>query len=236
MANASDTSELSMYFTAILSGNVAMVKGLMLRRVSCFCLNNKGQYPIHLAAALGQLQILKLFVNYAPESVDVQDTLLRTPLIWASLKGHIQCVMYLLQNGANIEAQDQTGLSPLFASLAEARCAVARLLVSYGANIHIIDLVCYTPLHYAVGLGDVQLVKDLLEVGVEIDATDVDNWTPFYMAVIYEKYSILPLLISKGADVNIKDNMGSTPLMQVAYNNNVKMAGWLIKNVPNISF
>ena len=224
------------YFTAIASDNITLIKQLMLKKIRCSCVNQKGLYPIHMAACLGHLEMLKLFVSYDPENVDLKDIGLRTPLFWASLKGHIKCVIHLLNNGADTEEQDQLFLTPLLAALVESHGLVARVLVSYGANIHVTDLVGYSPLHYAVTIGNVQLVKELIEEGCEIDAVDVDNWTPFYMGVLYEKYNVLPLLVSRGAGVNIKDNTGTTPLMRAAYDKNVKMVGWLIKNVPNICF
>ena len=205
------TTNLWIIFTAVSSGNEKLVRKLILKGTSFYCPDVEGQYPIHVAATNGHLGILKSLVQMKPDLVDITDNALRTPLICASLKGHLHCVMYLLKQKADIEHTDVSCLTPLLAAVLESHSTVAKLLISSGANIHVTDILSFTPLHHVVCYGDLQLLKQLLEIGVKVDVTDIDGWTPFYMASLYEKYAAMRLLISKGACVNIKDNKGYTP-------------------------
>eukprot|EP01042_Synura_sphagnicola_P001333 gene1333-1511_t len=72
-------------------------------------------------------------------SVDELDENGRTALMWATLKGHEETMIMLLDNGAAIDIQDEGGLTALMFSCGVANINVTRLLLDRGANIRIKD-------------------------------------------------------------------------------------------------
>ena len=57
--------------------------------------------PIHLAAKLGNLELVKDLVKYGA-SVHASDATLMTPLHWAACSGHAAVVNFLIECGAHI--------------------------------------------------------------------------------------------------------------------------------------
>ena len=78
-----------------------------------------GRAPIHIAAASGDCDTLRCLLAFATSNNEVVD--LRrgaTPLIWATVCGHIEIVELLLQAGARTTATDVRGYTALQYALA----------------------------------------------------------------------------------------------------------------------
>jgi len=67
----------------------------------------------------------------------------------ASSNGHFDIVQYLVQNGANVNAIDQTGDTPLHHAALFSNIQIVRYLVESGAYVNSMDRHGFTPLHCA---------------------------------------------------------------------------------------
>ncbi|XP_023931960.1 ankyrin repeat domain-containing protein 66-like [Lingula anatina] len=61
---------------------------------------------LYWVAETGDTERLQYLLTARQCDINVQDWLKRTPLLWAAVKGHIQCAQLLLQHGADTSIQD----------------------------------------------------------------------------------------------------------------------------------
>lgn len=74
-----------------------------------------------------------------------------TPLHCATWKGHQEIVAFLLDAGADVNAQNRNehwGTTPLHAAAHANQAAIAQLLIEHGADINAQDLNGKTPMHH----------------------------------------------------------------------------------------
>jgi ankyrin repeat protein len=91
------------------------------------------QTPLMIAAALGNLEMVKLLVaNGAP--VEQRDKLKRTALLHACMNGQTHVAAYFLQLGANPNAADSSGNSCIHYATAYGWYHTVKLLLVGGAD------------------------------------------------------------------------------------------------------
>jgi ankyrin repeat protein len=74
-----------------------------------------------------------------------------TPLHCAVWKGHQAAVEFMLERGADVNAQNQNGhwgTTPLHAAAHANQAAIAEMLIERGADVNARDLEGKTPLHH----------------------------------------------------------------------------------------
>ena len=95
-----------------------------------FLTNGNVHYPLHNAARHGQIDIINLLIYCRPDCINNIDDKCRTPLIWAAAYGHIDCVKFLVENGAHLELYDSNKHTALLAACVEDKQIVAEYLIS----------------------------------------------------------------------------------------------------------
>lgn len=97
-------------------------------------------------------------------NLDVFSTQKDNLLIRTSKDNNIEMIEFLLDNGANINSQDETGGSAIhYATLINYYSEKVNLLINRGADINIQNKKGITPLMNAVNLGNIELIKLLLK-------------------------------------------------------------------------
>lgn len=102
-----------------------------------------------------------------------------TALHWAAGRGHAEIVRLLLENGAELEAQDYLGRTPLHA--AHRHPSTVQLLLEAGANVNARDSFGATALH--MGIRIPETIELLINSGAEIDSADALGRSPLDLAV-----------------------------------------------------
>lgn len=89
--------------------------------------------PLHVAAYWGIVNYCQHLIQIG-QVVNQLDAELRTPITWASTRGHAHVVDLLLQNKANADPDDRVGLKPLHYAAKANHFTVVRLLLAAGVD------------------------------------------------------------------------------------------------------
>ena len=113
-----------------------------------------------------------------------------TRLHLAALSGDESTVREQLEQGADINVRDRSGLMALHWAAIRSHEDVVQLLLEMNTEVHAKDNEGMTALHHAASRGNERTVKALLEKGAERDVTDLHGWTPFQIAQMYNNDDI----------------------------------------------
>jgi ankyrin repeat protein len=222
---------------AIYGGHRELVKAL-LRMGARLKLPDSGAVQLHIAADLGDLEIVSLLLD-AGVSPNGAETL--APLEAASHNGHFAIVRLLLDNDADTEITSQGGFTPLFSASARGNYEIVELLLQRGANPgatigeekSFYSRAEWTPLHVAIKRGNLEIIKLLLR-GVDLTATSRNCWTPLHFGIRYGNIEVLKLLVKEGADLSTSTSDGLSPLHLAFYYGHLSMVNYLLKEGADI--
>lgn len=116
--------------TAIEYKNNTILKELLKRNVSLEVKHSVlGKYPIHTAVYFNNFEAVKLLLEKNKEYVNFQNDIDGwTPLQDAVLKGNIEIINYLLDNGANPLLKDKEGKNALDLAINTAKGQIVKIL------------------------------------------------------------------------------------------------------------
>eukprot|EP01113_Clastostelium_recurvatum_P000620 TRINITY_DN10290_c0_g1_i1.p1 TRINITY_DN10290_c0_g1~~TRINITY_DN10290_c0_g1_i1.p1 ORF type:complete len:595 (+),score=110.66 TRINITY_DN10290_c0_g1_i1:11-1795(+) len=187
----------------------------------------RGHSPLHIAAEVGNIQLLQLFLSYKVDiNVNKEGF---TPLHSACLHGQESSVKALIQHGADVNAKmpfkckyrvdgDTMDVGSTALSIAAARgfVPIVKRLLRKGAHVNSVSPVAETPLNVATKHGQIQSVTALLDHGADIQRRDEQGFTALHVAA-YENHShIVKLLLKRGADIDAKDHVQKATPLQIA--------------------
>ncbi len=159
----------------------------------------------------------------------------------------IKLVELLLENDADINAQDTNGCALLHLATLNNNSKVVELLLDKGAEINIPDKEDNTSLHWATQGENLEIVELLLDNGAEIEVKNKFGETPLHFAAEQNNTKIVKLLIDKAKEkydndidkiknfINEKNKIGESPLHWATQGGNREIAELLIKNGAEIN-
>jgi ankyrin repeat protein len=162
-------------------------------------------------------------------NVNARSKLGRSPLmIAAAYDGSIETVRLMIEKGADVKAQEESGMTVLESAAASNNLEVARLLLEKGADVNVVDKGGITALLVAAWNGNRNgaMVKLLLAHGAKPNVPTSDAFemvkngplqlghlTALQLAAGMGGYEAVESLVRAGADVNAKDVRNATPLV-----------------------
>jgi ankyrin repeat protein len=189
---------------------------------------NQQEYILHVAVEFNNV----LLVDYLIEK-DVNMEAINngnTALISAAWYGHKECLLLLLEKGANMEAKDTALICAVYNGHKE--CLL--LLLEKGANMEAQNNNGYTALICAAINGQKECLLLLLEKGANIEAKNNNGYTALICAAINGHKECLLLLLEKGANIEAKNNNDNTALHYAALSKHDECLSLLLKNRANI--
>ena len=143
----------------------------------------------------------------------------------ASIKGHLEIVKFLIENGVNVNADCG---KPLSSASRGNHIDVVKYLVENGADVNL-PVYSINSLDIAASKGNINVVKYLIEKGSDIHHLDD---MPLYCAVESNHIKTVKYLIENGANINVLDNI----IIRTAIKNDyVKVVKYLIEKGADIS-
>ena len=132
------------------------------------------------------------------EELDFEDLDGNTALSWAAELGSVEAIRVLLDAGASVNHQNETGQPPLMRSvLAGHEAAVAELARKSFLNLK--DRDGQTALSYASMLGRPSMCRMFLKGGASVDLADKRGWSPAVWAAKKGHKEVTQLLLDNGA-------------------------------------
>ena len=134
----------------------------------------------------------------------------------AASLGHLGCVAFLIQHGADPRALDSCGYTPACAAASLGRCESLALLRELGDDLSLAGRGGLTPLMLAAQAGHDEAVALLLSVGSSPNAAANDGQTALMLATRQGRLPAMRLLLAAGADPNAIDARGESASLRAA--------------------
>lgn len=125
------------------------------------------------------MEVLPISYDYTNEMSPEMD------LLAAASIGDLGLVHRLLQQGANVDLQNESGWTPLMYAAHYGHYNVVKMLIDYGANVNITEKIQgRTPLMLAASCGHTRCIEVLITLGAaDIDMTDTQGHNAAYYAI-----------------------------------------------------
>ena len=210
-----DAEGMSLLHWSARGGHVTTMRLLIRRGCNVDSVDGRGLTPLHLAATMGQTKAVRelmrnaatgktklaqepirnaamaatkvvreLITNGAAESVVTGD--FGTPLHHAAIKGHVQTVVAMLEEGYPIDVRNSIGATALHWAAEGGHVEVLRELVNRGSGVNAVKVNGCTPLHIAAAHGRTEAVRELIRLGAikSVDAGASGCGTPLNSAAL----------------------------------------------------
>ncbi|TPX78711.1 hypothetical protein CcCBS67573_g00082 [Chytriomyces confervae] len=155
-----------------------------------------GKSPFHLAVANNKTVAVRYMI-FRSAWVDIPDALGLTPLYYAVLGGHPECVDRLLELKADTGYVDESGKTLLHTACLNNFGQVTGLLIDFGGlDIDAVNVAGNTPLHLTGTRNAVESARRLLIRGADREKTNKFGNTALQMAVLSGSTEVVELLKS----------------------------------------
>ncbi|GMF47570.1 unnamed protein product [Phytophthora fragariaefolia] len=150
--------------------------------------------------------------------LDARDKTSQSSLLHAAVKnGSAKTALLLIKMGADVHAQDGSGIPPLYLACARGQEVVVQTLLEKGAKCTAVGPSGETPLHIAAQENQLACVKLLLEVGkVPVDDVTHDRCTALHLASQRGNTAVAACLLDNGADVDAMTVGNESPLLKAS--------------------
>ena len=168
-----------------------------------------------------------------------------TPLMQAVQGGQVDIVQWLINRGADVNAQNKDGLTSLHFASSVSDDKIGRMcvdiLVAAGAKVNVQDNRGNTPLMSATMNGNMECIEALSLNGGDFSIQNDDGVTPLKYVLLHiedtfgkniDGENLAKSLLKNGADINETNDYGDTLLTQliISGNRTQKVVDFLLNN------
>ena len=170
------------------------------------------------------------FVDISYDSPGNRNRGERTALMLSAIHGLADVCSTLLEYGATVDAQSQSGHTALMIAAYKGRPDVLEILLDNKASIDLCDKNGVSAMFIALQQQALECVCLLLDRGASVNQTLPKKWngTALHYAIWADYKKVIPLLLEKGADLEARDDYYVTPLHVAAELGDSRTAALLI--------
>uniref|UniRef100_A0A673AK11 Ankyrin repeat and sterile alpha motif domain containing 1B n=1 Tax=Sphaeramia orbicularis TaxID=375764 RepID=A0A673AK11_9TELE len=208
---------------AARTGNVALVEKLLSGKKGILG-SSSGSIPLsgggHIGDSNGPLS-LGIFSMWKGLNVNCTDSSGYTPLHHASLNGHREVVLKLLQFEASTNVADSKGCFPLHLAAWRGDVDIVRILIHHGPSHCRVNQQNHereTALHCAAQYGHSDVVSVLLQELTDPTMRNSRQETPLDLAALYGRLQVVCMLVSAHPNLMTSHTRRHTPLHLAARN------------------
>ena len=224
---------------AVDAGHAEVVE-VLLQHQACPLANKENQPPsLHLACSQGKLGMVQSMVKHCGKQILTHpDQHKRTPLHYSTHPiNSARMILYIIDNGADVDAVDSLGRTPLHSSIASGSHEAVKELLSHKANPFIKEQQGFNALHFAVLRNRKAILNYLLELPCASQLViDVDHNgdSPIHLALKLGHSELVAPMISviRSQLQNIRDAKGNNYLHLAADSKNWKALSVLL-DIPS---
>lgn len=224
--NEEDDMECTPLRVAFENGHRQVCEVLLSRGADVNTKDIGGYTVLHIASMSGRrwwgrhLALIELVTSRGID-IGATDNMDRSPLHYACFYGNLEVISWLLDHGADVNAEDQDGHTPLwkacqtFGRWWQDQTSAIEMLLHRNARINHANNKGRTVLHLACEEGHLDLAEALLARGADIHLASVDKDTPLHLACEHGRAAVVEFLLSKKAVIDPEidnDTVVRTPL------------------------
>ncbi|KAL0210623.1 hypothetical protein RCL1_005059 [Eukaryota sp. TZLM3-RCL] len=211
--NIPDQKGRSPLHFACTIGNLPLVEFLLTLGVSFDAKQqDSGHRPLHLSSRFGHADICSILLQVGVDP-DASDSQGWTALHHAVANNHLKTARVLIEGGANLCVQSESGLSVLHLAVTRGSFDLVRLVfLSCKSLVSLEDNSGQTPLHYGCKFGYEEICEFFINEGGDWSQLSDQGLTPLHYAAAGGFGCICACLLKAGAVPNKLTKVGSSPL------------------------
>lgn len=211
--NSSDRHGRTKLMLSVIHNKPIILQELLTRDANSGARTKDGKTALMYAAAKSPTSLNQLLAHQAAQPTSHQTYLNMatrkgyTALMYATISGQNENIKKLIENRADIEAQNKQGFTPLILAARHQQNQALIDLITYGANPNQQDHQGQTALMHAVNSGNRQTVNTLLQLPyellgaqIDLDHKDEEGQSALSLALTKNKPDIYTRLKEAGAN------------------------------------
>ncbi|XP_046894685.1 ankyrin repeat domain-containing protein 42-like [Hypomesus transpacificus] len=151
-----------------------------------------------------------------------------TPLHLAAQDGRLECLHWLLWQGAEPSRQSPQGWTPAHLAAIRGQRACLEALIVNGVDLSVPDQRGCTPVHLASAHGHPDILQTLLRTGAEPDRASSTGWVPLHYAAFHGRLGCVQVLTRWSGSLDATDHNGNTPVHLAAAEGHVLCLKFLV--------
>jgi len=257
--NAKDKTDETPLNIAVVRNREDIIKLLLAKGADVDVKNASGEAPLHSAAKSTSKDIVELLITAGAE-INVKNNDGQTPLdialsqnrkdieellrskggIISSIHvaaqmGDLGGVKALLEQGTDVNAQDDKGDTALHYAVHGGHKELVEFLIAKGADVNSKDKYGYSPLFSALWYENKDIIKLLVTKGADVNLKPEKDYPPLHYAVWNEDIDTVELLVANGAKFDVKDQDGWTAFRYAAAQGNRDIVEFFITKGADVS-
>ncbi|NVO20244.1 MAG: ankyrin repeat domain-containing protein [Bacteroidetes bacterium] len=199
--------------------------------------NSYGETALHMAAKIGNLEIVKVLVEKYGANLNACTVRNETPLMYALKSQSEDVASYLLSKDPILGKQEEVwGWTEILAAAYRGYTSIVEELIERKVNLNEQDYTGSSAIFTAAENGNNEILNLLLEANAKQEiANFIYGRTPLIIACIEGNFEGCRLLLESNANVNACDSFGTSPLMFAAINDYIDIVRLLVTNGANIN-